>query len=128
VIEARGGQDARRRSSSGESITKPLRESGVFPPMVTRMIDVGERTGALETMLTKIADFYEDQVNAMVCGPDLPDRTAADRVPRRGRRLHRDLDVHADVQDDRAGVEEARQEVRAAPRDRLLITGRPCFD
>jgi type IV pilus assembly protein PilC len=36
--------------------------------MVTRMIDVGERTGALESMLTKIADFYEDQVNTMVNG------------------------------------------------------------
>lgn len=53
---------------SGESITKPLVESGVFPPMVTRMIDVGEKTGALEGMLTKIADFYEDQVNTAVAG------------------------------------------------------------
>jgi type IV pilus assembly protein PilC len=53
---------------SGESITRPLVEAGVFPPMVTRMIDVGERTGALESMLTKIADFYEDQVNTMVNG------------------------------------------------------------
>lgn len=52
----------------GESITKPLVESGVFPSMVTRMIEVGEKTGALETMLTKIADFYEDQVNSMVAG------------------------------------------------------------
>jgi type IV pilus assembly protein PilC len=51
---------------SGESITRPLVESNVFPPMVTRMIDVGERTGALETMLNKIADFYEDQVSATV--------------------------------------------------------------
>jgi len=53
---------------SGESITRPLIEAGVFPPMVTRMVDVGERTGALESMLTKIADFYEDQVNTMVNG------------------------------------------------------------
>lgn len=53
---------------SGESITKPLIESGVFPVMVTRMIDVGERTGALETMLTKIAEFYEDQVDNAVAG------------------------------------------------------------
>jgi type IV pilus assembly protein PilC len=52
----------------GESIAKPLAEAGVFPPMVTRMIDVGERTGALESMLTKIADFYEDQVDATVAG------------------------------------------------------------
>mgnify|MGYP001076467867 CR=1 FL=1 len=58
----------RTRSSiqSGESISKPLVESGVFPVMVTRMIDVGERTGALETMLSKIAEFYEDQVDNTV--------------------------------------------------------------
>jgi len=53
---------------SGESLSKPLVDSGVFPPMVTRMIDVGEKTGSLESMLTKIADFYEDQVNAAVAG------------------------------------------------------------
>jgi type IV pilus assembly protein PilC len=53
---------------AGESLTKPLTEANVFPPMVTRMIDVGERTGALEGMLVKIADFYEDQVNTMVAG------------------------------------------------------------
>lgn len=52
----------------GESITKPLIESGVFPPMVTRMIEVGERTGALESMLHKIAEYYEDQVDAAVAG------------------------------------------------------------
>lgn len=53
---------------SGETITKPLVESGVFPPMVTRMIEVGERTGALENMLHKIAEYYEDQVDAAVNG------------------------------------------------------------
>jgi len=53
---------------SGESITGPLIESRCFPPMVTRMIDVGERTGALEGMLSKIADFYEDQVDAAISG------------------------------------------------------------
>ncbi|MBN1866343.1 type II secretion system F family protein [Candidatus Sumerlaeota bacterium] len=53
---------------SGESISRPLAESQVFPPMVTRMIDVGERVGSLESMLSKIADFYEDQVDAAVAG------------------------------------------------------------
>jgi type IV pilus assembly protein PilC len=67
VIEA-AVMRTRTSIQQGDSITKPLIESGVFPPMVTRMIEVGERTGALETMLTKIADFYEDQVNAMVAG------------------------------------------------------------
>ena len=49
---------------NGELISKPLAKSGVFPPMVTRMINVGEQTGQLEKMLSKIADFYDDQVNA----------------------------------------------------------------
>lgn len=53
---------------SGESLSKPLTEARVFPPMVTRMIDVGEKTGALESMLNKIADFYEDQVTTAVAG------------------------------------------------------------
>jgi len=52
----------------GESIAEPLSQSGVFPPMVVRMIAVGEQTGALEDMLAKIADFYDDEVNAAVAG------------------------------------------------------------
>ena len=52
----------------GENIAGPLIESEVFPPMVTRMIDVGERTGALDEMLGKIADFYEEQVDTAVSG------------------------------------------------------------
>ena len=59
-------QKTRLSIQSGESFSKPLVQSGVFPPMVTRMIDVGERTGGLEQMLSKIADFYEDQVDATV--------------------------------------------------------------
>ncbi len=67
VIEA-AVMKTRASIQAGESLTKPLIEADVFPPMVTRMIDVGEKTGALEGMLVKIADFYEDQVNAMVAG------------------------------------------------------------
>jgi len=52
----------------GESISAPLRETNVFPPMVTQMINVGEATGALDTMLGKIADFYEEEVDAAVAG------------------------------------------------------------
>ncbi len=52
----------------GENITDPLAKSGVFPPMVVRMISVGEQTGELEKMLSKIADFYDDQVDASVSG------------------------------------------------------------
>lgn len=52
----------------GEPISKPLAKSGVFPPMVTRMIAVGEQTGQLEKMLSKIADFYDEQVDAAAAG------------------------------------------------------------
>src|SRR5208282_5498927 len=48
----------------GRTIVDPLRESGVFPNMVTQMIGVGEATGAMDAMLQKIADFYEDEVDA----------------------------------------------------------------
>lgn len=50
----------------GENIAEPLARSGVFPPMVTRMIGVGEQTGELEKMLTKISEFYEEQVDTAV--------------------------------------------------------------
>jgi type IV pilus assembly protein PilC len=52
----------------GENIAAPLAASGVFPPMVVRMIAVGEQTGRLDDMLIKVADFYEDQVDAAVAG------------------------------------------------------------
>jgi len=52
----------------GEPISRPLAKSGVFPPMVTRMISVGEQTGQLEKMLAKIADFYDEQVDAAASG------------------------------------------------------------
>lgn len=52
----------------GEPIATPLQRSKVFPPLVCRMIGVGEQTGQLEKMLTKIADFYDDQVDAAVAG------------------------------------------------------------
>ncbi len=50
----------------GESISTPLIKSGIFPPMVTRMILIGERSGQLEKMLNKIAEFYDDQVDTAV--------------------------------------------------------------
>jgi type IV pilus assembly protein PilC len=51
---------------SGGTIAQPLRDASVFPPMVSHMVGVGEETGALDTMLTKIADFYDDEVAAAV--------------------------------------------------------------
>ena len=59
---------ARESVREGKTLTQPLRESGVFPPMVTQMVNVGEETGALDTMLSKIADFYEDEVDVAVDG------------------------------------------------------------
>jgi type IV pilus assembly protein PilC len=59
---------ARESVREGKTLTQPLRESGVFPPMVTQMINVGEETGALDAMLSKIADFYETEVDTAVEG------------------------------------------------------------
>ncbi len=52
----------------GERIADPLGKSKVFPPMVIRMIAVGEKSGELEKMLTKVADFYDEQVDTAVKG------------------------------------------------------------
>lgn len=52
----------------GETLGEPLGEGGVFPPMVTRMISIGEKTGALESLLEKISDFYDQQVRTTVEG------------------------------------------------------------
>jgi len=52
--------------AEGDTITGPLKESGVFPPMVTQMISVGEKTGGLDDMLSKIADFYDEEVDDAV--------------------------------------------------------------
>ena len=57
---------ARQSISEGKTIAEPLAESKVFPAMVTQMVAVGEATGALDTMLNKIADFYDDEVDAAV--------------------------------------------------------------
>jgi type IV pilus assembly protein PilC len=58
----------RQSIERGETIAQPLRETGVFPSMVVQMIGVGEATGALDTMLGKIADFYEEEVDIAVAG------------------------------------------------------------
>jgi type IV pilus assembly protein PilC len=58
--------ESRSSIAGGETISEPLKKSGVFPPMVTSMINVGEQTGGLDEMLTKIADFYDEEVDAAV--------------------------------------------------------------
>ncbi len=58
----------RKSIERGETVAAPLKETQVFPPMVTQMIGVGEATGALDAMLAKIADFYEEEVDTAVAG------------------------------------------------------------
>jgi type IV pilus assembly protein PilC len=65
VVE-RALQRVRKSLEEGKSLTEPLKESEVFPGMVTQMIAVGEQTGAMDAMLQKIADFYEEEVDAAV--------------------------------------------------------------
>jgi len=61
-------KQVRAKIERGETIAGPLRQTGVFPPMVAQMIGAGESTGALDTMLAKIAEFYEDEVDVAVAG------------------------------------------------------------
>ncbi|HYU78395.1 MAG TPA: type II secretion system F family protein, partial [Vicinamibacterales bacterium] len=68
VIVEDAVQTTRKSIERGETIAAPLKQTGVFPPMVVQMISVGEATGALDTMLSKIADFYEDEVDTAVAG------------------------------------------------------------
>ena len=60
--------DSKFDIEAGKTVVEPLEKSGVFPPMVTQMIAVGEETGALDQMLSKIADFYDDEVDRAVDG------------------------------------------------------------
>jgi type IV pilus assembly protein PilC len=65
VVE-RALQKVRKALEEGKSLTEPLKDSNVFPGMVTQMIAVGEQTGAMDAMLQKIADFYEEEVDSAV--------------------------------------------------------------
>ena len=66
VVIEHAMEDVQTCVKEGQSITTPLTKVSVFPPMVTQMISVGEETGSLDAMLSKIADFYEDEVNASI--------------------------------------------------------------
>jgi type IV pilus assembly protein PilC len=65
-IVEKGILHVRAKISEGKNIAGPLAETGVFPPMVVQMIGVGEATGAMDAMLSKIADFYDDEVDVAV--------------------------------------------------------------
>jgi type IV pilus assembly protein PilC len=67
-VVTRALRSARAAVKEGETIAKPLSESPVFPSMVVQMVAVGEETGALDQMLTKIADFYDEEVSTAIDG------------------------------------------------------------
>jgi type IV pilus assembly protein PilC len=64
VVVAHAVRDIQESVRNGESLTEPLSHHSVFPPMVVQMLSVGEDTGALDTMLHKISDFYDQEVEA----------------------------------------------------------------
>ena len=99
-----------QRVHEGVPIAQPLIENAVFPPMVAQMVKIGEETGELEKMLSKIADFYEDEVDAAISVADLDRRADHDDRRRHHGRHHHHLDVPADVQD-----ADARQVVVVGP-------------
>ena len=68
IIISEGIQYARRKVSEGKTLAEPLADTKLFPSMVCQMVSIGESAGALDTMLNKIADFYEDEVDAAVAG------------------------------------------------------------
>jgi type IV pilus assembly protein PilC len=68
IVVGRAVRDVQESVRQGESLARPLLDHAVFPSMVVQMIGVGEATGALDTMLSKIADFYEEEVDVAVAG------------------------------------------------------------
>ena len=85
----------------------------MFPPMVVQMMAVGEETGALDTLLDKVATFYEQEVEPHGRRPDLPARAPPDRGPRRRRGLDGHLALPADVRHHQAGRQQ--QLARSGP-------------
>ena len=65
-IVQKATEEAKNSLKEGETLAEPLRRSPVFPPMVVNMVAIGEETGALDEMLNKIADFYDQEVEAIV--------------------------------------------------------------
>jgi hypothetical protein len=104
----------RKAIEEGRTIVDPLRECGVFPNMVTQMIGVGEATGAMDSMLQKIADFYEDEVDSRHQRHAGHAGARHHRLSRRQHRRHRYFAVHAAVRHDRqtGGIEKPSLVVR----------------
>ena len=117
--------ESRQSIAGGETIAAPLEKSKVFPPMVISMIAVGEQTGGLDEMLSKIADFYDEEVDVAVSALREPHGARDDRAPGRDRRRHGDRDVPADLRhDERGAVGRCGTADRATPAHRA---GPACF-
>ena len=84
--------DARIKVQEGVPIAEPLTNDPLFPPMVSQMVKIGEETGELENMLSKIADFYEDEVDAAIQS-DLDHRANHDDRRRDDGRRHHHRDT-----------------------------------
>jgi type IV pilus assembly protein PilC len=65
-VVAKGLENVQQEVSRGVGLTQPIARMGIFPPMVTHMVKIGEDTGALESILTKTADFYDDEVETAI--------------------------------------------------------------
>ncbi len=66
VVIEKAIREAQKAVAEGKTLAEPLEDSGIFPPMVIHMVSVGEATGALDSMLSKVADFYDEEVDATV--------------------------------------------------------------
>ena len=109
--------ESRQSIAGGETIAAPLEKSKVFPPMVISMIAVGEQTGGLDEMLTKIADFYDEEVDVAVSALLSLMEPIDDRDPGRDRRRHGRRDVPADLRhDERGAVRRTAGSSRSRPR------------
>ena len=111
--------ETRKSVENGKTLVEPLKDSEVFPNMVVQMIGVGEQTGALDSMLNKIAEFYEDEVDIAVAGTRQTARARHDLHPRRRHRRHRHRDVPADVHADQ------QDRISGSRRDALLPPASP---
>ena len=100
VVIEKAMDEVRPASRRARRSPSRSREARSFPTMVVQMLAVGEETGALDTMLSKVADFYEDEVDAVGQVADLDPRADHDDRRRRHRRHGRHLDVPADLQHD----------------------------
>ena len=99
VVLGRAVRDVQESVRSGETLCRPLANHPVFPPMVVQMMAVGEDTGALDTMLPKIAEFYDQEVEATTESLTALIEPLMIAVPRWHRRVDDHRAVHADLQD-----------------------------